>query len=209
MNPRSGVDHLLELDLAVTSDRMTCPRLRPGVLALLALALAGCGPTPDQIAVTALTTIPLGFLVGVFAVVVIRKMWTVPSELPIAAWSLFGVGVAFAGLLAATSPDFDREMFVPVSLYMTPALTGLCVLVARFRLAAPAERSAIAIPSTLSCLLAAPFVLGWSMTAPNEEPLVVMGSFAVLGSFVASPLITVGLTIEWLVRKPGRSQEPA
>ena len=116
MNPRSGMDHLLGLDLAATSDRMTCPRLRPGVLALLALALAGCGPTPDQIAVTALTTIPLGFLVGVFAVVVIRKMWTVPSELPIAAWSLFGVGVAFAGLLAAPPEGVKPVIYFPLSL---------------------------------------------------------------------------------------------
>lgn len=180
-------------------ERMT--RMRTKLLALLALGLAGCGPTAEELATTILAGLAVALLLGIVAVFALRRAWG--DELSFPPW---GIALGIVGLLGSValmqSRHFDIELLGPALMAAGSATMGLSLLFGRMRLAAPAERSVVLTPVVVVGLLALPFaaVLMRFVSGSEVDPVMTAGLFALVGGFYASPVIVIGLVIERVVR---------
>jgi hypothetical protein len=107
-------------------------------------------------------------------------------------------GVVLA-LALAQSHHFDVELLGPVLSLTVPSTTGLSLLFARMRLAAPAERSIVLVPLLVACLFALPFV-SLLLVGADAEPCFTGGVIAIVGGFYLFPVVVLGLVIERVIR---------
>lgn len=175
---------------------------RTHILAALALLLAtsGCGPTKEEIAMSALVGLPIAMIVALGATLALRRAWG--DELGFPPWgvSLLVVGLLLSGVMA-TSDEVDPELVAPILAYATPAIVGYSLLFARMRLAAPAERSVVLVPMFVTLVMALPFALVFGDLQHEQAELgLVVGIYAILGGALLSPFVVIGLVVERVMR---------
>lgn len=173
----------------------------PRWLAIVGVAcVSGCGPTREQIAVAGLVALPIGLIFGMLGVLALRRLWGDAASLSPGGWAIAIVGLVVS-IALTSSPHFDLELAVPVAAYVSGAVVGLSLFGARLRLGAPAERSAVLTPLVIVGLLALPFaqVLVGVFEHEREAMVLAGGVWAVLGAALATPLVAIGLVIEWIV----------
>ena len=175
--------------------------MRVLVLGALVLTLGGCGPTADEIAVTALSAMPLAYAAAVLALSGLHALWRErlgKTSLPGHAIVTIGAMFALLGLGAASSSDFDPDLFPACVLLIGGVAISLTMLAGRIRLASgdPRKVSAVA-PAVVVGLVTLPFLVAWIDEGPLEELAVAAGSMFVIGvgMYMATPLI-LGLLIE-------------